>query len=96
MVCPAAVLVQDIAEIAFWIYPVEPRRLNQGVDRRRPLAALVRTCEEIILPAERDAAHGVLGDVVVRLQTPVGEEEGQRLAPLERVAEGLGELGLRR
>jgi hypothetical protein len=40
--------------------------------------------------------HGVLGDVVIDLETSVGEEARERLAPLDRIAERLGQFGLRR
>jgi len=44
----------------------------------------------------RNAAHGVLGDVVVDLETSVGDKPRQCLTPIERVAERLGQVGLRR
>lgn len=45
---------------------------------------------------QRDAAHGVLGDVVVDFEPGVGDEARERLAPFDGVAECLGKRRLGR
>ncbi len=49
-----------------------------------------------IIPAKSDPAHRVLGDVVVHLEPSVSDEAGECLAPIDRIAERLGEFQLAR
>src|SRR6478752_7566087 len=49
---------QDVGEPGLRIDAVELGRLDQGVDRRRPLPAAIGTGERPILPAEGN--HGVI------------------------------------
>ncbi len=44
-------LGQDIPEVGFRVQTVELCRRHQGVDGRSPLAACIRTGEEVILPS---------------------------------------------
>jgi hypothetical protein len=44
----------------------------------------------MVLPPERDPAHGILGDVVIDLKPCVGKEARQSISPLDGVAECLG------
>src|SRR6266849_448192 len=48
------------------------------------------------LPSERDPAQGVFGDIVVGFEAAVGGEARQRVAPLGRIAQRLGQRRLRR
>ena len=88
-------LRQSVAQVCLWVDAVELRGVDEGVDGCGPVTAGVRTCEEIILPAHGDAAHGVLGNVVVHLQPPVGDEPGQSLAAVDRIAECIRQGGFR-
>jgi len=47
--------------------------------------------EEPVASAEGDAAHRVFGDVVVGFEPGVGSEAGERVAPLDCVAQRLGQ-----
>ncbi len=69
---------EHIAQPGFGVDEVEPGGLDERVDRGRPLAALVRAGEEVVLAAERHRAEAVLGAVVVRLEPGVVAEAGQR------------------
>ena len=49
-----------------------------------------------IISTQSDTAHRVLSDVVVHLEPPVGDEAREFFAPIDRVAERLGEFQLAR
>src|SRR5205814_10674290 len=63
-----------------------------GVHRRGAPAASIGAGEEVILAADRDAAQGALGRVVVEREPAVVEAAHQRGPPRPHVAEGSGEL----
>ena len=87
---------ERIAQPGFGVDKVEPGGLYERVDRGRPLAALVRAGEEVVLAAERHGSEAVLGAVVVRLEPGVVAEAGQRFAPLDRIANSVGERAFAR
>lgn len=87
---------QDLLEVGLRVDAVKLRRSHERVDRCCPLAATIRTGEEIVASSERNFTHRVLGDVVVCLEPSVGNEAGECFTPLDRVAERPGERRLGR
>jgi hypothetical protein len=53
-------------QIPFRVDPVQLRRANQAVDRRRPLAAGIGTGEQIVLASQRDRTQSTFGGVMPR------------------------------
>ena len=51
--------------------PVEPRRLDQAHDRRRPFAAAQRTCKEPVFATQRPRSDLVLAPIIVNGYGPV-------------------------
>ena len=62
---------EQVAQVGLRIEAVELGGLDQGVDRRRPQAAVIGAGEQPVLAAERDGPDRPLGGVVVDLQTAV-------------------------
>src|SRR5512144_2512871 len=62
---------EHLAQVGLRIEPVELGRLHQTVDRRRSLAARVRTHEQVVASAKCNSAQGAFGGVVVDLDAAV-------------------------
>ena len=89
-------LSESVADISLRVEAVELRCLHDRVDRCGALTADVGTSEEVVLAPERDAADGILGDVVVGFEAAVVEEPAEHLAPSQSVSESIGQWGLGR
>src|SRR6185436_7065365 len=87
---------QDLAQVRLRVKPVELGRLHQTVDRRGPLAARIRTHEEVVAAAKRDPSQRAFRRVVVDLDAAVVPGTRQRPPARERVADHLGQFRLRR
>ena len=87
---------QDIAQIGFGVQAVELGVAHNGVVGSGPCSAGIGAGEQVVFPADGNASHGILGNVVVDLQPSVGDKSRQCFMPIDRVAERLGERGLRR
>ena len=87
-------LGDDVGQIGVWFNADE----FAGLDQRRydgpMLAAAVGAGEEMIFAPERDRPDCAFDDIGVDLDAAVVEEAGDALPAQERVADGLGELGL--
>ena len=81
---------QHVPQPCLGIDAVELGGLEERVDRGGALAALVRAGEGPVAAAKGDATQAVLGAVVVRLETAVVAEPGQRCAAGDGVAYRLG------
>ncbi len=73
---------------------VELRRLDQRIHNGRAVAALVRTAEGPIAPADSDAANGTLGGIVRQADAAIIEEARKCLPMVEGVIDGFGERPL--
>ena len=82
---------QDIAQVGFRVQLVQPGRLHQGVDGRRPFATRIRSTEQVILPANGDAAHSVLCCVVVYFKPSIREKMAECNTVFDGVTERLGQ-----
>src|ERR1019366_5958120 len=71
-------------------------RLDQGVDRSRPVPAGVGTAERPIAPADRNSAHGPFGGIIRQADAAVVEEAGEGRPSVQTVIDGLGDFALRR
>ena len=87
---------QHVGEPGLRVDAVELGGLDQGVDRRRPLAAAVRAGEGPVAPADGHAAQRPLGRVVAQTDPPVAQEPGERLPVVECVGDRLADLRLAR
>ena len=65
---PVGDLCQDILKVGLGIYAVELCGLHQCIDGCCTITACVGTTEEVVLSSQRDATHGVLGNVVIGLE----------------------------
>src|SRR5207247_11122646 len=75
------------ADIGFGIEAVELGRDDQGVNcRRRALASSIRSCKQIILPAQCNCAQGAFGGVVVDLYVSVIAIARERVPARQGVA----------
>ena len=89
-------LRENVAQVDLGVNVVELRCAHDGVDGGIPFSARIGTGEQVILPADGNSAHRVLGNVVVDLEPSVGDKSRQCFTPIERVAERLGQVSLRR
>ena len=82
---------QDIAQVGFRVQLVQPCRLHQGVDGGCPFAARIRSTEQVILPDNCDATHGVLGCVVVYFKPSIREKMAEFNTAFDSVTERRGQ-----
>lgn len=68
--------------------------LDERGDHRPVVAALVRACEQGILPVERERPDGAFDCVVVEIDAAISEEARQPFPAFEGVADRFAELGL--
>jgi hypothetical protein len=87
---------EGVGEISFRVYAIQFGGLQDRVHGGSALAAGITAGEEPIASAEDDAADGVFGDVVVGFEPGVGGGAGERGAPLDYVAQCLGQFRSRR
>ncbi len=85
---------KDVGEIRERFDAIELAGFDQAVDDGSPFTALVAAGKEIILAAQRDAAHGALGAVVVNIELPILKVTGERCPASERVLDSLGQRAL--
>ena len=67
-------LGECLTEIALRVHIVEPGGLHDGVHGCGPVAAAVGAGKEVVLASKGDAAHGVLGNIVVDLEPGIGDK----------------------
>ncbi len=85
-----------VGEIRERLDAIELAGFDQAVDDGSPFTALVAAGKEIILAAQRNAAYGALGAVVINIELPILKVTGERCLASERVLDGLRERALRR
>jgi hypothetical protein len=76
---------EDVLQISIRIMPIEPRRLDQAHDRRRPFAAAQRTCKEPVFTTQRLRSDLVVAPIIVNGYGPVIEIARQRRPAFEAV-----------
>jgi hypothetical protein len=76
---------EHVGQPSLRVHAIELAGLDQGVERRRPLAATIRAGEGLIPAPERDTAQRPLRGVVAHAQAAVLEITGERLPVVERV-----------
>jgi len=82
---------EHMAQIGFGIETVELGSADQRVDRGRPLAALVRACDQVILSAEGDRAQRPLGGIVIDLDAAIIAVSRQGRPAAERICDRAGD-----
>ena len=80
---------EDIGEPSLRVDIVELGGLDQRVDGGSTLTAAVGAVEQPCLAAERDAAKGALGGIVLKADAAVVEEPGERIPALQHIEAGL-------
>ena len=84
---------EHVGEILLRVEAAELRRFDQRNKSRCPAAAGVGAGEQVIFAADRDAAQGPLGGIVVEGEPAVIEASQQRLPARPHIAERLGQFG---
>lgn len=76
------------------VQPVEPGRLQHGIEIDRPLAAGLGAQEQKILLRQGNGAQAAFGRVVVDADPAVPGIDQQCRPAVERILDGLGQGGL--
>ena len=84
----------DVAQIGFWVEPVEFGSLDKRVHLRGSDSAAVRTREEIIFSAQDQRADGALGRIVGHFQSAIARVVRERIPARQSVTDRASERAL--
>ena len=79
-------------QLCFRVDPVQLRRADQTVDRRRPLAAGIGAGEQVVLASQRDRAQSTFRGVVIHLDTAIVAVEYQSIPTSQRIENRRGDV----
>jgi hypothetical protein len=84
----------DVAQVGFWVEPVELGSLDERVHLCGSNSAAVRTREEIIFSAQDQRADGALGRIVGHFQSAIARVVRERIPARQSVTDRASERAL--